>query len=792
MRTVTIDVKLGKDLKTETITATGKDGKDGKIGINGKDGVTTNISVIRDGKPGVDGAAGTTTTRIVYQKPDGTNEEVANLNDGMMYGGDTGNVIKKKLNNQVNVKGGISDESKLATEDNIGVVSDGSDTLKFRLAKELKGLTSATFTNGGNNTVINGDGMTITPAGGNAVSLTKDGLNNGGNKITNVANGTDPNDAVNKSQLDKATAAASTTVSAGNNITVTPSTNANGSKNYEVSLKDQVTLGSDATKQIAMDGTTGTIKAGDKVTIDGNKGTIKAGNVTIDGENGTIKAGDKVTIDGKDGKIAAGKVSVDGKDGYVTGLENKDWDPNNITSGRAATEDQLQKSHKALDNKITNLGDEITKKGMNFAGNTGEFHRDLGQKVTIKGEGTESDNKYSGENIKTVADQDGNVTIKMAKDLKTDSLTTDKVKVGKNGKDGVSITGPNGADGTDGKVGITGKDGKDAVSMSGKDGVGHIGLTGKDGRNADITVDKGDPDLEGNQITRIKYQDENGKTHQVATKDDGMKYGGDSGSVIKKKLNEQVNVVGGITDASKLTIEDNLGVVSDGTGNLKVRMAKDLKGLETVTTKDAAGNTTVMNGGGVTITPASGNAVSLTKDGLNNGGNTITNVGPGVNGTDAVNVNQLKGATDGLANAINSVAGETQRVGAHAAAMSALKPIQYDPLEPTQVMAGIGNYRGETAAALGVAHYTAEDTMFHVGVSVGSHHNMVNAGVTRKFGTSDAKKAVPERYKGGPISSMYVMQDEMTALKAKYEKVQRDNEEMRAQIALLMQQAGLK
>ena len=773
----TIDVKMNKNLKANSVAIAGK---------NGQDGVTIKGG---DAKNGVDG---TSINRLVTEDKDGNTHTLATLDDGMMYGGDTGNVIKKKLNNQVNVKGGISDESKLATEDNIGVVSDGSDTLKLRLAKELKGLTSATFTNGGNNTVINGDGMTINRAGGDAVSLTKDGLNNGGNKITNVADGTDPNDAVNKSQLDKATAAASTTVSAGNNITVTPSTNANGSKNYEVSLKDQVTLGSDATKQIAMDGTTGTIKAGDKVTIDGNKGTIKAGNVTIDGENGTIKAGDKVTIDGKDGKIAAGKVSVDGKDGYVTGLENKDWDPDNITSGRAATEDQLQKSHKSLDNKINNIGDEITKKGMDFAGNTGEFHRNLGQKVTIKGEGTESDDKYSGENIKTVADQDGNVNIKMAKNLKTDSLTTDKVKVGKNSQDGVSITGPNGADGTDGKVGITGKDGKDAVSMSGKDGVGHIGLTGKDGRNADITVDKGDPDLDGNAITRIKYQDENGKTHQVATKDDGMKYGGDSGSVIKKKLNEQVNVVGGITDASKLTTEDNLGVVSDGTGNLKVRMAKDLKGLETVTTKDAAGNTTVMNGGGVTITPASGNAVSLTKDGLNNGGNTITNVGPGVNGTDAVNVNQLKGATDGLANAINSVAGETQRVGAHAAAMSALKPIQYDPLEPTQVMAGIGNYRGETAAALGVAHYTAEDTMFHVGVSVGSHHNMVNAGVTRKFGTSDAKKAVPERYKGGPISSMYVMQDEMTALKAKYEKVQRDNEEMRAQIALLMQQAGLK
>ena len=738
------------------------------------------------------------------------------LEKGLNFAGDTGAVSNRKLGDTVTIKGG-ADAAKLS-DNNIGVVSDGNGTLNVKLAKELQGLTSTTFTNGGNNTVINGDGMTINPADGNKVSLTKDGLDNGGNKITNVADGTDPKDAVNKSQLDKATAAATTTVTAGKNIIVTPGTNADGSKNYEVGLKDQVTMGSDATKQIAMDGTTGTIKAGDKVTIDGNKGTIKAGNVTIDGENGTIKAGDKVTIDGKDGKIAAGKVSVDGKDGYVTGLENKDWDPDNISSGRAATEDQLQKSHKSLDNKINNLGDKITKKGMDFAGNTGEFHRNLGQKVTIKGEGTESDDKYSGENIKTVADQDGNVNIKMAKNLKTDSLTTDKVKVGKNGQDGVSITGPNGADGTDGKVGITGKDGKDAVFMSGKDGVGHIGLSGKDGRNADITVDKGDPDLNGNEITRIKYRDENGKTHQVATKDDGMKYGGDTGTVIKKQLNEQVNVVGGITDANKLTSEDNLGVVSDGNNNLKVRMAKDLKGLETVTTKDADGNTTVMNSGGVTITPAGGNQVSLTKDGLDNGGNTISNVGPGVNGTDAVNVNQLKDATGGLSNAINAVAGETQRVGAHAAALSALKPIQYDPLEPTQVMAGIGNYRGETAAALGIAHYTAEDTMFHVGMSVGSHHNMVNAGVTRKFGTSDAKKAVPERYKGGPISSIYVLQDEVTALKAENARMQEslhelssvkddnarmqkridelssvkeDNEQMKAQIALLMQQAGL-
>ena len=879
----TIDVKMNKNLKAESVKV-GKDGKegvsltgpdtangtDGKVAVtdkNGKDAVSMSgkDGIGHIGLTGKDGRSadiiadkgaadvnGNEITRIKYQDENGTTHEVATKDDGMKYGGDSGTTIKKKLNEQLDIKGGVTNESEL-TENNIGVISK-NNILNVRLAKNLKGLDSITFNNGTNGangkTVVNGEGMTVQDKDGNPLtavtkdgvkitngpSMTKDGIDASNKKITNVADGTDSKDAVNKSQLDKAAAAATTTVTAGNNVQVDKTTNADGSTNYKVGLKDQVTMGTDPTKQIAMDGTTGTIKAGDKVTIDGNKGiikagdkveidgdkgTIKAGTVAIDGTNGTIKAGDKVTIDGKDGKIDAGKVTVDGKDGHVTGLENKDWDPNNITSGRAATEDQLQKSHKTLDNKINNLGDDITKKGMDFAGNTGDFHRDLGQKVTIKGEGQGADSDYSGENIKTVA-ENGNVTIKMAKNLKADSVTTktvtadtvntDKVKVGKNGQDGVSITGPDAANSTDGKVAITGKDGKDAVSMSGKDGVGHIGLTGKDGRNADMIADKGDSDLEGNAITRIKYQDEQGKTHQVATKDDGMKYGGDSGNVINKKLNEQVNVIGGITDASKLTTEDNLGVVSDGTGNLKVRMAKDLKGLTSVTTKDAAGNSTVVNGSGITITPASGNIVSLTKDGLNNGGKTISNVGPGVNGTDAVNVNQLKGVTEGMANAINSVAGETQRVGAHAAAMSALKPIQYDPLEPTQVMAGIGNYRGETAAALGVAHYTSEDTMFHAGVSVGSHHNMVNAGVTRKFGSSDEKKAIPERYKGGPISSMYVMQDEMTALKAENARMkvqdekltadyaalkednlrlQKDNEETKRQLALIMSRLGM-
>ena len=871
--------KKGADGKDGSIGVNGKDGsavvingKDGSIGLNGKDGANGISIKGGEGKAGVDG---TSITRLVVEEKNGTKHDVATLDDGMKYGGDTGNVINKKLNEQVNVVGGITDEGKLTTDDNIGVVSDGTNNLKVRLAKKLTGLESVTTgnttidtngvtinngpsmtTNGinanstriqnvangtsdtdavnlgqlksqsdaltakgfgikaedgnkvhkplgedvdvigdgknistkvdgtsvrvamkdditvtsvtaqdgngnktvtnangvttednaGNKTVVNKDGITINkadPTGNKTVSLTGDGLNNGGNKITNVADGVDDKDAVNKSQLDKATAAATTTVSAGNNITVTKTTNQNGSTNYEVALKDQVTLGSDPTKQIALDGTTGTIKAGDKVTIDGNKGNITAGKVAIDGEKGIIKAGDKVTIDGKDGKIDAGKIAVDGKDGYVTGLENKTFDPANIVSGRAATEDQLKASHDSLNQKITNMGDEITKKGMDFAGNTGEFHRDLGQKVTIKGEGTEADDKYSGENIKTVADQAGNITIKMAKNIKTDSVTTDKVKVGKDGQDGVSITGPNGADGTDGKVGISGKDGKDAVSMSGKNGIGHIGLNGKDGRSADITVEKGDPNLDDKEITRIKYKDEDGTTHQVATKDDGMKYGGDSGNVIKKKLNTQVNVKGGISDESKLVDEANIGVVSDGTDTLKLRLAKNLQGLNTVNantvnatnvnaTTVKTGDSSLTNNGLTIENGTAGKPVSVTKDGLDNGGNKIVNVAPGevsANSTDAVNGSQLYG----LSGRISKLGTQINRVGASAAALAGLHPLDFDPDDKWDFAASYGNYKGTNAVAIGAYYRPNEDTMVSVGGSFSGGENMLNVGVSWKF-----------------------------------------------------------
>ena len=653
----TIDVKMNKNLKVETIVATGENGKDGKIGINGKDGVTTNISITRDGKPGVDGAPGTTTTRIVYEKPDGTKEEVATLNDGMKYGGDTGAVIKKKLNEQVNVVGGITDENKLTTEDNLGVVSDGNNNLKVRLAKALKGLESITA----GDTFINNNGITISNgAAGNTVSLTKNGLDNGGNKITNVAAGdvsANSTDAVNGSQLHdvKTLAGQHTTVKAkDSNITVTEGTNGTGGKEYTVGLGDKVTLGTDPSKQVSIDGTTGIIKAGDKVTIDGTTGNIDAG-----------------------------KVKINGKDGTVNGLTNKTWDPNNITSGQAATEDQL----KAVDQKITNTSEELTKKGMDFAGNDGEFHRNLGDKVTIKGEGTKAASEYSGENIKTFADANGNLTVKMDKNLKTETI----VATGKNGKDG--------------KIGINGKDGVTtniSVTRDGKPGV------------------DGAP---GATTTRIVYEKPDGTKEEVATLNDGMKYGGDTGNVIKKKLNEQVNVVGGITDTNKLTTEDNLGVVSDGNNNLKVRMAKDLKGLNSVTTN--------------TLTVGD---VKIDNSGINAGNKKITNVAAGdisANSTDAVNGGQLwktNQTINNIGGAVNELGDRMDRVGAGAAALAALHPLDFDPDDKWDVAAGYGNYKDAHAVAVGAFYRPNEDTMFSVGGSFGGGENMVNAGVSVKLG----------------------------------------------------------
>ncbi len=408
------------------------------------------------------------------------------VDKGLNFDGDSGTTINKKLGGTVAIKGGATAAD--LTDNNIGVVSDGTGTLNIKLAKTLTGLDSVTA--GG--TTINSGGLTV----GGKTYVSPNGINANDKKITNVANGevaANSKDAVNGGQLHDAKTELT-----------------NKGLRFDADNNDEKTnkLGSKVTVNGDDNITTEITQTGDDTKI-GLK-LKKDLNVTSVTATETVKAGTVTMGKQSDGATPANTGN------YVTGLDNKTWDAGKVVSGRAATEDQLKQA----------LAGQ-TDTGLKFNANVGGVKTNkLGSTITVQGEGKADDADYSGENIKTFINQDndGNTTInvKMNKNLKAES-----VKVGKDGKDGVSITGPDAANGADGKVAVTDKNGKDAVSMSGKDGIGHIGLTGKDGRNADIIADKGDSDLDGNVITRIKYQDENGKTHQVATKDDGMKYGVD-------------------------------------------------------------------------------------------------------------------------------------------------------------------------------------------------------------------------------------------------------------------------
>ena len=480
---------------------------------------------------------------------------------------------------------------------------------------------------------------------------------------------------------------------------------------------------------VANNGTAEKVEGGNTVKfIDGDNISI-----TQNGKDFTIATKKDVTFDTVTANQTITAPKVKATDGVetpeVTGLTNKTWVPGQTqpVSGRAATEDQL----KQVDDQVAENKTNIGKNADNIAKNKAQIDKNteaIGRKISLGG-------------------NTGSTTEK--------SLSTGDVKFNIKGENGLTTV----ADGEDVTVKI------DDVTKAKIDNAA----------NQDLS----------NLTDAGKQQVKDLSAWNVTA----------AGGTVEK-------VQGG--DTVKFQAGDNLEVKQDGT-TFTYSLAKDVKGLNSVTVgdengpstkitpagttvKDAAGNSTTVNGAGMTINPANAAAspVSLTVDGLNNGGNQIHGVAPGTADTDAVNVSQLKGAQAGLQEAINRVGVETQRVGAHAAAMAALKPIQYDPLEPTQIMAGIGNYRGETAGAIGLAHYKTEDTMFNIGVTLGSSHNMINAGVTHKFGGSrDRKDAIPERYKAGPISSIYVMQDEVSHLRSQNEEYKSKLEQQQSEIDAL-------
>ncbi len=854
----TIDVKLDKNLKADSVVVgkDGKDGVDGKIGVNGKDGASVVLNgkdgsigltgpkgadgkdgasakiSVKDGVPGVDGQPGDKLTRIVYEDKDGNTHEVATHDDGMKFAGDNGqtnqdtnpNVIKKHLNNVVDIVGG-ADSSKL-TDNNIGVNADGGK-LKVQLAKDIDLTKDGSVKIG--DTTVNNDGLTIT--GGPSVK--KDGINAGDKKITGVKAGEADTDAVNVKQLkDKVTTVESSdgTISVTDKNDPTSATyDAAKGHQYDIKINNQGVVNNaqipvvytkqDGTKVYKQpDGTFNTAK-------DGSGDVVNAGDIIASMNNPNASTTDPMKLNNVGSSIAdkAGNTFLDKIDAAAG--------DNNTKNGAVNVTD------------LKNTADAIGNKGLNFGAQSGnDIHKNLGEKLEIVGEGTKADDNYSASNIKTMT-KDGKVVIGLDKDLNGLNSISVPGKNGVDGKDGVSISGKDGANGIDGKVSI-GKDGKDAVSIAGKDGVGHIGLTGpkgadgSNGKSVDISTNDGkqtlvNPENGTDKSQRIVYtpQDKDGNpikgadgkdiVREVATMDDGLKFTGNNTSTENKHaLNTLVKVQGeGVTEAQSNAFQSaagNINVVADGNDTLTVKLNKDLKGINSIRNSEN-GPALNFNAGDLAVT--GGN--------LNMGGNKITNLGKGTNDTDAVNLKQLKDSrtivksTDGTVGVQESettdgakvydlstgasprfdeLTDEIGRVGAQGAALAALKPIQYDPLEPTQIMAGYGNYRGNSAIAMGVAHYKNESTMMHAGLAWagGSRHMMANAGVTWKVGNRDSEAAVADRYRKGPISSAYAMQQEMASVKAQnaglkteVSDLKAENEQMKAQIAAMMAKLGM-
>ncbi|SUB24218.1 YadA-like family protein [Avibacterium avium] len=614
--------KPGVDGKDGSIGATGKDGasavlngKDGTIGLtgprgaDGEDGASAAIGV-KDGAKGLDGndgANGDSKTRIVYTTPDGNTEEVATLNDGLKFEGNQGGTLDKKLNETVTVKGGLADNAT-ATDANTRVdVEDGA--LVVKLAKDLKDIDSAIFgTDAADQTVINKDGITI--KGDNNVSLTDAGLDNGGNKIVNVAAGEADTDAVNVSQLNKEVAKAKTTVTSNDgSVTVVKTAASDGHDNYDLSV-DAQSVAENAQLPVVY-----TNKAGDKVykQADGTFNTAK------DGSGDTVQPTDVIaSMNNGEGSTTA-PMALTNIAGNLDGAKANTTAP--VTSGTAPADVNV--------NNAATVGD-VLNAGWNLQGN--------GQAVDfVKPYDTVNFVDGANTTVTTRPKDDGTGV-----DVKVD--LADNVLVGQPGQDG--------KDGKDGSIGATGKDGASAV-LNGKDGsislTGPKGADGKDGASATIAVKDGTKGLErndgadGESKTRIVYTKPDGTTEEVATLNDGLSFAGDKGEVINKKLNEQLDIKGKAAADAEVT-DKNIRVDSEE-GALIIKMAKMLQDLEGAEFTDKDGNTVVVKDGGIVIKGKDApddKTVSLTTNGLNNGGNKITNVARGTDLTDAVNVEQLE------------------------------------------------------------------------------------------------------------------------------------------------------
>ena len=848
------DIKVGNDGKDGKpgvdgkIGVNGKDGsavvingKDGSIGLNGKDGKDGLTFKGANGQDGVDGKNGTNgMTRIVYEDSNKNKHEVATTDDGLKFTGNNESVVNKnKLNSTVKVKGeGVTEEQEKTFESaagNIAVTADGNDTLNIRLNKNIKGIDSIqtkeihlgtpdnyttikkdgdrikygdkTFANTDDIWTIQANGTDVLANGGKVNVKGADGITvsksaNGEMTISGAGLGTMNSFNVKSSgntTADSETAAKKITdgktveFSGGKNLTVKQTSDANGAKveyalsnNVDLTNKGSVTIGDTKITDGGL-----VINNGPSVTKDG----INAGNKQItnveDGVNDTdavnvrqLKAAKTNLVDGQNTKVTGDgskanpyKVNVEGDLNKITSITNNEGDGKlefkgdqvvNVAGDNTIKLDGKTGDITGLTNKTLDSADFATKGRAATEEQLKLVHEEAAKKSTEKVQA-----KADANNIAKVAPKAGDT---FGAAGATYEVSVDKNDVKDAAREAVTVTGDNKAITVDVQPNATNHTTNYQVNFNGKEAAKQIPLTYKENGGNARTVMLSDGLDFSNGVNTTAHTDVNGKV--------------------------SFDVKGDLTNITSISNNSNGPKLSFG-----------------------------------------GDTVNITGGNLNMGGNKITNVQRGTNDTDAVNVKQLKDSrttltsddhsvvlkktetADGGLNYDLSVKGavdprvdklteEVGRVGAQGAALSALKPMQYDPLEPTQIMAGYGNYRGNSAIAVGVAHYKNESTMFHGGLSWagGSSHMMANAGVTWKVGNRDAEAAVADRYRKGPISSAYAVQTEMAAMKAqnaglkgevsdlKYENeqikaqnagLQSEVEVLKAQMAAMMAKMGM-
>ena len=739
------------------------------------------------------------------------------------FGGDDATVVSRKHGEKLTIKGGASTNAADLTSGNIAVIGDANGALNIKLAKALTGLTSATYTDtAGNTTTVTGgsttiadtsgntqtlaptkseikdnngvstvttkDGVTAKDASGQTTSLTKGGVNatDGNGNTTSLTNtgvsATDGNGhttGLTNGGLSTTDGTNTTTV-APTGMTATDGTNtvkvegsgidAGGTQIKNVGkattddaavnkkqMDDAITKATaDATHEFAGDtGSNSVRKHGEVLSI---KGGVTDTNKLSDNNIGVISDG-AGTLNVKLSKDLTGLTSATFKDGSgntqtVTGASSTITDgtgnTTTITKGGVTTTDAAGNTTTTAPTGVT-----VTPTG---AGAT---------PISVTTSGISAGNKE----IKNVANgtTDDAAVNKKQMDDAVKAATDATTALGNNtiafGGDSGSTTAKKLSTANGIKFNIKGDTGTNALittSATGDD----VTITPTDKLTNAVTAaeksaDKDLSNLSAAGNTHIQDLAKSAASWNVQTngKDTTAVVGGDTVNFINGDNIAITNTGHAITIGTAKDVSFDKVTV----GGMTLDKNGILSGISSITGSGTGAPTMTFNSQNGN-TPAN---VSINSN-LDMGGHRITGVGPAEKPTDAVNKQQVDQALRGLAGLADNAARQyASKAGANAAALAALKPIQYDPLEPTQIMAGVGNYKSQTAVALGMAHYTNENTMFNIGVSLDSHDNMVNAGVTHKFGYSPEKKAIPNRYKGGPISSIYVMQDEMQSLLAK-------------------------